>query len=377
MFYEVRRAKFATMNTAIFFNRRAPLYSIHMCRSCLFRYLLGSRTGRASAPPDSPKPPSPSRQLQPASQLPTVEYPRPFLSLKRRREYPGKKGNRGLKPEHFKQYTEEEKAELRKEYTPDQMTAIEAGEAAVDPKDIIQQGLFRTNDPWAIDYEEDFAKIHSVLDKAVRAPESNYDPKSRFKTEEEIKNDFANFVTELPTEPTGVEYQKFIDNYRLMVGKEEAERNPVHYMAPAIPKNIPGLANTARKSAEDIQPALKRLMKQTGFSVPQIRSFRIKNLVQHRVVNQTRMGKIQSIYYLAIAGNQRGLLGIGEGKSAEAEDARQQAHYAAIRNLQPIPRYEQRTIFGDVKGKVGAVELELMHRPPGKQILDWENIHRY
>jgi len=41
------------------------------------------------------------------------------------------------------------------------------------------------------------------------------------------------------------------------------------------------------------------------------------------------------------------------------------ARLAAIRNLQPIPRYEERTIFGDVKGKVSAVEVKLFARPPG------------
>ena len=271
--------------------------------------------------------------------------------------------------DQFQPYTKEELDKLRETYTPAQMAAIEAGEEAVDPKDIIEQGLFRTNDPWAIDYEEDFAKIHPVLDKAVRAPKSNYDPKMRFKTEDEIKMDFAQFVQDLPEDPTGIEYQKFIDNYRLMVGKEQAERNPISYMAPAIPKDIPGLGETAAKGAEEITPAMKRLMKQTGFSFEEIRSLRLKSLVTHRVINQTRMGKIQSIYYLAVAGNQRGLLGIGEGKSAEADDARQQAQYAAIRNLQPIPRYEHRTIYGDVKGKCGAVELELMNRPPGKYFI--------
>ena len=362
------------MNMANALSRRAPRQSTYICRSCLCRRLHVSRTVRASDSPESPKLPDSAGQSQPAKDLNAVEPPQSFRSLEGRRMIPRRRGNKGLRPEQFKPYTEGELAKLRDKYTPDQMVAIEAGEAAVNPKDIIEQGLFRTNDPWAIDYEEDFAKIHPVLDKAVRASESNYDPKSRFKTEEEIKGDFADFVTGLPAEPTGIEYQKFIDSYRLTVGKEEAERNPVHYMAPAIPKDIPGLANTATKGAEEIQPALKRLMKQTGFSVQEIRSFRIKNLVQHRVVNQTRMGKIQSLYFLSIAGNQNGMLGIGEGKSAEAEDARQQAQYAAIRSLQPIPRYEQRTIFGDVKGKVGAVELELMHRPPGEQNLDSESI---
>jgi small subunit ribosomal protein S5 len=87
--------------------------------------------------------------------------------------------------------------------------------------------------------------------------------------------------------------------------------------------------------------------------------------VNHAVVNQTRLGKVRKTYVLSIAGNGKGLLGIGEGKSEEPTEARTQSQYRAIRNMQPIPRYEQRTIYGDVKGKVGAVELQLMTRPPG------------
>ena len=106
-------------------------------------------------------------------------------------------------------------------------------------------------------------------------------------------------------------------------------------------------------------------MKQTGFTRDQIRRFRTKVLVEKRVTTVTRLGKIPSMYNLAVAGNGKGLLGIGEGKADEPETARQQATMAAIRNMVPIPRYEGRTIYGDVKGKVGAVELELMTRPPG------------
>ena len=58
-------------------------------------------------------------------------------------------------------------------------------------------------------------------------------------------------------------------------------------------------------------------------------------------------------------------MGIGEGKATEFADARTQAQYNAIRNARPIPRYEDRTIYGDVKVKMGAVEVELMTRPPG------------
>lgn len=270
--------------------------------------------------------------------------------------------------EDFKGYSEEDKKKLSThlKYSPAQLAAIEAGEAAIDPKDLAEQATVR-DDPWAFEYYDDFATIHPVIDKPVRAPEENYDPKLRYKNEDEIAEDFVKFIEETPEDATKLDYMKFIDNMRLTVGKEEAERNPVSSLAPKIPKGLEALKQpgVGKPGEVEIDPAMKRLMRQTGFSLDEIKRFRVKNLVMHRVTNQTRMGKISSIYYLTIAGNGRGLLGIGEGKSTEAEDARRQAHYAAIRNVQPIPRYEDRTIFGDVKVKMGAVELELMTRPPG------------
>jgi small subunit ribosomal protein S5 len=93
----------------------------------------------------------------------------------------------------------------------------------------------------------------------------------------------------------------------------------------------------------------------------------VKNLVNHRVVNQTRLGKIQSMYYLTIAGNENGMIGIGEGKAIENEDASKQAMMNAIRNMRPVPRYEDRTIYGDVEAKVGASVVQLSARSPGKK----------
>jgi small subunit ribosomal protein S5 len=78
------------------------------------------------------------------------------------------------------------------------------------------------------------------------------------------------------------------------------------------------------------------------------------------------MGKIRSLYYLTIAGNQDGLLGVGEGKSVEPEEGRKQSVMSAIRNMRPVPRYENRTTFGDLEQKVGATKVQLFSRPPGK-----------
>lgn len=266
----------------------------------------------------------------------------------------------------FQPYTEAEKAALSKKYTPAQMAAIEAGEEAVHPEDLANQATVR-DDTFGLPYIDDLSTMHPVIDKPVRAPESNYDPNLRFRTEDEIADDFVHWARNVAPNANEEESAEYLRNMRLTVGKEEAERNPPSYLAPTIPK-VESLAPRISPDAEgkeDLDPALIRLMRQTGFTRDDIRRFRVKNLVNHRVVNQTRLGKIQSIYFLSIAGNGRGLLGIGEGKATEPEDAKKQAQYAAIRNLQPIQRYEDRTIYGDVKGKVGATELELMTRPPG------------
>ena len=270
--------------------------------------------------------------------------------------------------ELFKPYSAKEKTALSKRYTPAQLAAIEAGEAAIDPQDLADQGELRT-DPFAFKYIDDFSTIRPLIDKPIRAPETNYDPNLRYKDEDEIAEDLAQWVQNLPDEPDRVEWMKFVDNTRLTVGKEEAELNPRSYLAPAIPKfkdpSVRYPKTDLDKDGEAIDPAIQRLIIQSGFTKSQISRFRVKTLVQRRVVNQTRMGKMSSIYYLTVAGNGRGLLGIGEGKAAEPENALRQATSNAIKNMQPIPRYEERTIYGDVKGKVGATELVLMTRPPG------------
>ena len=266
--------------------------------------------------------------------------------------------------ERYKPYSDKEKARLQENYTSDQLAALEAGEAAIDPADLAEQGTLR-EDPFAFEYIDDFSKIHPVIDKPIRAPKENHDPKQRLKNEDEIAEDLAKFIQNMPENPTRLDYIKFRDDMRLTVGKEEAERNPRSSLAPEIPKGLPVLESAVHKGDVDLDPNMKRLLRQTGLSLNIVRGFRVKNLVRHRVVNQTKLGKIQSQYYLTVVGNGRGLLGIGEGKSTETEDARRQAFFNAVRGLQPIPRYEERTIFGDVKVKFGAVELELMTRPPG------------
>ena len=291
---------------------------------------------------------------------------RPYASTSTPQKRSRRKRRQTLTAADYKPYSKKDLKSAQKLYTPGQLEALEAGEKSIDPKDLASQATLRTDD-FAIPYLDDFSRIRPFVDKPVRPPKGqNYDPKQRLKTEDETIEDLANFVENMPEDATRLDYIKFVDNMRLTTGREEAERNPRSTLAPEVPKGLEALKRPGLGIGDaEIDPHVKRLMKQTGYSKEAIQAFRVKVLVFHRVVNQTRMGKIQSMYSLAVAGNGRGLLGIGEGKSSESDDSRRQARHNAIRNMQPIPLYENRTIFGDMKVKFGAVEIELMTRPPG------------
>ncbi|KAL4887512.1 ribosomal protein S5, C-terminal domain-containing protein [Aspergillus karnatakaensis] len=285
-----------------------------------------------------------------------------------------------MKPESFKPYTEEEKARLREQYTPEQMAAIEAGEAAIDPKDLAEQFRVRT-DLMRLEYLDDFSTIEPGVDKPVRAPQTNTDYNAKLKTQDDFVKDLGQIMEEMPEGATNVDFMKRLATLRMTTGKEENELNPHSVLLPDLfnpgkrideennvdPATLPLEGHEQRVDRKDEEPtdALITLMKMTKYDAKEIQRLKSRVLVSHRVVNQTRLGKIQSQYVLAVAGNGNGLLGIGEGKSEEQQDAQTQALYRAIRNMQPVPRYENRTIFGDVTGKSGAVELKLMSRPPG------------
>lgn len=217
--------------------------------------------------------------------------------------------------QQLKPYTEREKELLAMRFTPEQMQVIEEGEKAISARDMVEQGRLR-GDAFRPTYIDDFATIRPLVDKPARLALDEAQQESR-------------------------------------EGKGKADEKKLR---------IPGV----QYGSDVADPHMTRLCQQTGLTSEEIQRLRVKNLVTHRVVNQTRMGKIQSLYFLTIAGNQDGMLGIGEGKAAEDEDGRRQAMMNAIRNMKPIPRYEERTIYGEAEAKVGASIVQLSSRPPGK-----------
>lgn len=302
----------------------------------------------------------------------------------------------GLRP-----YEAKEKMALAKRYTPEQLKVIEAGEEAINLDDIRNQGMFRT-DPYRLPYLDDLSVVHPVVDK--RFPEPRTIPEnSRWMDDQEAEDEFGEWMHKamLASRPKNSTLQaqsqgeeKSGSDKKIAGGPEQVASDAadlkfvraefLKYMesapgvtgsgtmgstslAPALPKipDMKGQYKMAAMDPRDPEGKYNRLIKQTGLTLDDILAAKVKILVRHSVVNQTRLGKIQSVYVLAIAGDGQGRLGLGEAKGIELEETSDKAKQAAIRSMKPIQRYEGRTIFGEVEGKVAACEVKLMARPPG------------
>lgn len=249
-------------------------------------------------------------------------------------------------------------------YSPEQMAAIEAGEKIISGEQLSETS--ERVDPWSPNYFDDLSHIDPFVDKPVRAPWSTADDTPRMKTEEELDDELGQLLQDMPAKESSEDqvWESYLKNMRVTVGGD-SEGLGRSAAAPEAPNKIKKKSPKQKEVQGEASPALVRLMQMTGYSLREISALRVKSIITHSVVNQTRLGKIRKTYVLSVAGNGNGRIGIGEGKSEEGSEAMLQSQYRAIRNMQPILRYEKRTIFGEVNGKVSATELELYARPPG------------
>jgi len=77
-------------------------------------------------------------------------------------------------------------------------------------------------------------------------------------------------------------------------------------------------------------------------------------------------GKMPSMYSLVVVGNGKGLVGVGEGKDETANKAVQKAFNQAVRSMDYVERYEDRTVSGTMKSNFGTCKIEMRSRPPGE-----------
>ncbi|KAH6900094.1 hypothetical protein B0T10DRAFT_14838 [Thelonectria olida] len=360
------------------------------------------------------------------------------------------------KKDNFPEYSAEDREKLKAKYTAEQIEALEAGEKAVDPQDLIIQGRLR-DDPYAPDYIEDYSvldprydlkpeiegtprevswpnqsewidnygeKIMKITDKktsdqltramvrAMRRVKESTGQELIDLTEDELKDMEADpelakryIIEEDGPEPdanaTGpefmtraqamqldeaidAEWKKELDKIAEFSHQGEVEPSSIeliqdgpagtdrlHSAEAADLGKVPGVQGMYKHAVDpedqgqDDSGKFQEIKRLTGMSLKDIRSLLTKSLVTRWVSNQTRLGKVRSTSVVAIAGNGNGRLGLGMAKSTEAGVADETAQMLAIRNMKPIRRYENRTIYGDVSAKVSGTVVELMSRPPG------------
>ena len=89
----------------------------------------------------------------------------------------------------------------------------------------------------------------------------------------------------------------------------------------------------------------------------------------NRITKVVKGGRRFGFAALVVVGNQKGSVGIGQGKSKQVPDAIKKATEDAKRNLIKIPLKDGRTLHHDVKGRNGAGKVILRSAPAGTGII--------
>lgn len=362
----------------------------------------------------------------------------------------------------FPAYTEAEKTVLRERYTPEQYEAIMAGEDAVDPRDLTIQGRLR-DDPFRMEYLEDFATIQPVIDMKPKVQEAPQDVV--FPSEKEWVDGFMDRLAERADtkmkdtigkavaralrrakqdNPEMIDYseEELVEleqnpelRRKIIVGGEAASnkmyaavearfakdpasdkaitpapwwdqidkhffeelsnefgsdaRNPLSAthtdimkemrgepgktysaLAPELGK-VPGVEGMFKPPGDPAEDALdpsgqyKPIQLATGMALRDVLRIATKQVVMRRVAQQTRLGKIIRFHCMVVAGNGNGRLGIGEAKSVDPQIASVTASLLSLRNMKPIRRYENRTVYGQMEKRFSGTTVKLEARPPG------------
>ncbi|KAG8744713.1 28S ribosomal protein S5, mitochondrial [Ceratobasidium sp. 414] len=99
-------------------------------------------------------------------------------------------------------------------------------------------------------------------------------------------------------------------------------------------------------------------------------------LITKRVVQMTGKGKQPSFYSLVVVGNGRGMVGYGEGKDINVPRSIDKAFVAAVKSMDRVDRFENRTLWGQLEGKFGATRIVMRARPSGHGLACNPYIHQ-
>ncbi len=97
--------------------------------------------------------------------------------------------------------------------------------------------------------------------------------------------------------------------------------------------------------------------------------FKEKLVAINRITKVVKGGRRFGFAALVVVGNQKGSIGIGQGKSKQVPDAIKKATDVAKKNQIKIPLKEGRTLHHDVRGKNGSGKVFMRTAPAGTGII--------
>ncbi len=97
--------------------------------------------------------------------------------------------------------------------------------------------------------------------------------------------------------------------------------------------------------------------------------FKEKLVAINRITKVVKGGRRFGFAALVVVGNQKGSIGIGQGKSKQVPDAIKKATDVAKRNQIQIPLKEGRTLHHDINGKNGSGKIFMRSAPAGTGII--------
>jgi len=133
------------------------------------------------------------------------------------------------------------------------------------------------------------------------------------------------------------------------------------------------------ETEEETAPVKKAqggILNNLPLSAAEMKELHYYPIFTRRITQQTGKGKIHRQYSLVVVGNGNGLVGYGEGKDDELPRATEKAYAEAVRTMDHVERFEQRTLWTDMHTKFGATSVTLRPRPLGFGLRCNPNIHQ-
>ena len=116
-------------------------------------------------------------------------------------------------------------------------------------------------------------------------------------------------------------------------------------------------------------PEAKREWQQIEASFAPPSDFTMRVVDVNRTAKGTQAGGLYRYSAMVVVGNYEGVLGWGQGKSAEVQGAVQKAYVRACSNLFPIPRFNAHTVTERAEAKYGQVKMVVYPKAAGTGIV--------